>query len=218
MENGVLVVTDRGARVISSDGLLAATPTSPNSVETHRSPIWKPSCGGRELVSQLFVRISRGALLDGAGAGLLWLSLGLAGGWSGALLDALGSVLGSSALVLAEDVLGLGWADPPPAFSRTHSRQRRRSSAVVALLPAPSSACWLTVPPLVDALAAGASMLLHLLSARWVARRVLASETWVTATTPPKATSVATAAMIRRRPPNPDDLEAPRRYLALRMG
>jgi hypothetical protein len=67
-------------------------------------------------------------------------------------------------------------------------------------------------------LATGALMLLHALSARWVARRVLASETWVTATMPPKATSVATAAMIRRRPPNLEDLEAPRRYLALRMG
>ena len=61
-------------------------------------------------------------------------------------------------------------------------------------------------------------MLLHASSARWVARRVLASETWVTATMPPKATSVATAAMIRRRPPNLEDLEGPRRYLALRMG
>jgi hypothetical protein len=111
-------------------------------VETHRLPIWKPSCGASELVSQLFVRISRGAaLLDGGVAGLLWLSLGLADGWSGALLDSLGLVLGSSALVLAEDVLGLGWVDPPPAFSRTHSRQRRRSSAVVALAPALSSDC-----------------------------------------------------------------------------
>lgn len=63
--NGRFTVTLRGAEVISSDGLFAADPTSPNSVETHRSPCWNPSCGVSELVWQLFASTSRVGLAAG---------------------------------------------------------------------------------------------------------------------------------------------------------
>src|SRR5204863_8620137 len=45
-----------GASVISSDGLLAAEPTSPNSVVTHLLPFWKPSCSSSWVSSQVAVR------------------------------------------------------------------------------------------------------------------------------------------------------------------
>ena len=55
---------------MSSDGFLSAVPTSPNSVDTHRLPSWKPVCGSRPLSSQELPRMSRGGVGpagDGAG-------------------------------------------------------------------------------------------------------------------------------------------------------
>jgi hypothetical protein len=57
--NGVPTSTDRGAETISSVGLFASEPTSPNWVETHRSPFWKPSCFSRVLPLQSLARTSR---------------------------------------------------------------------------------------------------------------------------------------------------------------
>jgi hypothetical protein len=76
------------------------------------------------------------------------------------------------------------------------------------------------VPRLVSVLhlevpAVGALTLLHAASARCWERLVLASETCVTVTIPPKATNVATAATIRRLPLN--QLLSERRFCDLRM-
>jgi hypothetical protein len=109
----------------------------------------------------------------------------------------------------------------------TQVRQRCRISAAVGTSPAPSSGCCVTVPWLVvyvpllvcvDSLVVrGASMRSQALRARRV-DRVLASEICVTVTIPPKATRVATTAMIRRRPLNHFECWDSRRYFALRMG
>ncbi|GAB1693703.1 hypothetical protein KRM28CT15_55060 [Krasilnikovia sp. M28-CT-15] len=98
------------------------------------------------------------------------------------------------------------------ALRITQSRHLSRISSADGTSPAPSSACWVTcplfvvqVPRLVSVdsfVDLGAWMLSQAAKARWVERFVLASETWVTVTMPPKATSVATAATMRRRPLN----------------
>jgi hypothetical protein len=110
--NGVFTATDRGALVISSDGLFAAEPTSPNSVETHRSPFWKPSCGASVLVSQLLVRTPRpapgGGVAPPAGGVVAWAGGVVAPVWPPPAL-ALGSAalaLGSAALALGSPALG----------------------------------------------------------------------------------------------------------------
>ena len=116
-----------------------------------------------------------------------------------------------------------------PTLFATHWRHRLRSSAVLTVAPAPSSACWVTRPlfsvqvPLrvcVDSFAGGgAEIRSHAVSAFfWFLLFVAALETWVTVTMPPNATSVATTATIRRRPLNHPVLLFARRYWDLRMG
>jgi hypothetical protein len=56
--NGSPARTDFGASAINSVGFFSAGPTSPNSVETHRSPFWNPSCGANRLLPQSLARIS----------------------------------------------------------------------------------------------------------------------------------------------------------------
>ncbi len=54
---GVFGATLVGASTISREASFAAEATSPNSVETQRSPFWKPSCAGSLLSMQVSVRI-----------------------------------------------------------------------------------------------------------------------------------------------------------------
>src|SRR3954470_1690663 len=126
---------------MSSEGLLSAFATSPNSVVTQRLPFWKPSCCGSWLLSQLLPRISSGvgdadAEADAdAGAEALSLgsadelSLGSADELSLGSADELGSVVdtGSEALGFVDGRLQL------PA-------QRRRVSGEIDTWP--SLMCW----------------------------------------------------------------------------
>jgi hypothetical protein len=57
--NGWPASTDAGASVISRVGFFSCGPTSPNAVDTHRLPVWKPSCGSNVLSLQSLARISR---------------------------------------------------------------------------------------------------------------------------------------------------------------
>src|SRR5687768_15737408 len=52
MVKGWFTPTRSGASVMSSDGLFAASATSPIWVSTHRPPFWKPSCAGRPFPSE----------------------------------------------------------------------------------------------------------------------------------------------------------------------
>src|SRR4051812_33720633 len=66
--NGVFTPTTFGDWVISSVGLFAATPTSPNAVETQRLPSWKPVCGVSWLFEQSLARTPRPAPGGGVAA------------------------------------------------------------------------------------------------------------------------------------------------------
>ena len=150
------------------------------------------------------------------------------------LADSLGSALpdsaGSAALVVVGGVAGLVVGLPPPfwllpTWFITQLRQRVRSSVAVTVSPAPSSACWVApfcvqVPlrvSLESFAGGGVAMSSQAASAFFWFLSVDALETWVTVTMPPKATSVAATATIRRLPLNHPVFLVARRYFDLRI-